>query len=142
MRLVESACSGSELSKVNRVSSLVSGHEKIPELPRSKIYLVFVDFNERDIILEHPEREIGDLRMTTVQGARKMGGDVFVVYVKDKGSQNLDRDHLYNERLHSIVTHPELSVLNEKQRVLTTYDEFTVFQRTHLAKCFIRTLQK
>ncbi|XP_021377308.1 myosin heavy chain, fast skeletal muscle-like [Mizuhopecten yessoensis] len=142
MRLVESACSSGELSKVDKVGSLVSNHETIPKLPRAKIFLVFVDFNERDIILEHPDREIGDLRMTTVQGARKMGGDVFVVYVKDKGSQNLNSDHLYNERLRSIITHPELSVLSGKQRVLTTYDEFTTFQRTHLAKSFVRTLQR
>ncbi|XP_021377310.1 uncharacterized protein LOC110465672 isoform X2 [Mizuhopecten yessoensis] len=141
MRLVESACSG-ELSKVDKVGSLVSNHETIPKLPRAKIFLVFVDFNERNIILEHPDREIGDLRMTTVQGARKMGGDVFVVYVKDKGSRNLNPDHLYNESLKKIITHPELSVLSGKQRVLTTYEEFTTFQCTHLAKSFMRTLKR
>ncbi|XP_033758552.1 uncharacterized protein LOC117340883 isoform X2 [Pecten maximus] len=134
MRLVESACISRELRNVERVSSLISVHDNIPNLPRAKVFLVFVDFNERDIILEHPDREVGDLRMTTVQGARKMGGDVFVVYVKDKGSQNLNQQELYNEHLRSINIHPELSVLSAKQRVLTTFDEFTMFQRSHLAK--------
>ncbi|XP_060077001.1 uncharacterized protein LOC132556596 [Ylistrum balloti] len=142
MRLVESACRNGELAKVARVSFFLSNHNSIPKLPRVKVFLVFVDFNERDIILEHPQREVGDLRLTTVQGARKLGGDVFVVYVKDKGSQNLDGGQLYNKRLRSIETHPELSDLSAKQRVLTTFDGFTVHQCSHLAKCFLRTLQK
>jgi hypothetical protein len=35
--------------------------------------LIFVDFNERNIILEDPETEIGDLRRVTTMGFQNMG---------------------------------------------------------------------
>ena len=51
---------------------LVNVHNDIPNLPPSRIYFVFVDFN--DVILEFPERGLGDLKLTTVQAAHKMKG--------------------------------------------------------------------
>lgn len=69
-------------------------------------------------------------------------GDVYVVYVKDKGSRELTSGQLYNQRMSSITIHPELADMSSRQRVLTVYEEFSEYQRGHLAKNFIRTLQK
>jgi hypothetical protein len=37
------------------------------------LVLIFVDFNEKNIILEDPGTEIGDLRRVTTIGFQKMG---------------------------------------------------------------------
>ena len=51
-------------------------------------------------------------------------GDVFVVYCKDKGSQDLPPNNLYNPTLQSIEEHPVLSELKRNNRVLTINDKF------------------
>ena len=62
-------------------------------------------------------------------------GDVLVVYCKDKGSQDLPPDNLYNPRLQSIERHPVLSELKRKNRVLSIYDKFHPHQVELLKKC-------
>ncbi|XP_062595377.1 ankyrin repeat domain-containing protein 18B-like [Saccostrea cucullata] len=94
----------------------------------SKVAFVFVDFNERNIILEDPETEIGDLRRLTTEGLLKMGCDVFVVYVRDRGSETLAPGQLYNPQLHSIGHHSVLSKLKERNRVLSVYNSFLPHQ--------------
>ena len=44
--------------------------------------IVYVDYNERNIILEDPERELGDLRRTTVEAAQKMNGNFYAHAMK------------------------------------------------------------
>lgn len=44
-----------------------------------KLVLIFVDFNERNIILEDPAAEIGDLRRMTTIGFQKMGCKLMTV---------------------------------------------------------------
>lgn len=51
-------------------------------------------------------------------------GDVFLVYCKNKGSQSLSADQLYNTNLHSIRNLPLLSELSHKDRVLSVFKEF------------------
>ena len=36
---------------------------------------VFVDFNERNVVLENPGQDLGDKKLITVQAAQKMGGN-------------------------------------------------------------------
>ncbi|XP_062577232.1 putative leucine-rich repeat-containing protein DDB_G0290503 [Saccostrea cucullata] len=94
----------------------------------SKVAFVFVDFNERNIILEDPETEIGDLRRLTTEGLLKMGCDVFVVYVRDRGSETLAPGQLYNPQLYSVGHHSLLSRLRERNRVLSVYNSFLPHQ--------------
>ncbi|KAK3107251.1 hypothetical protein FSP39_010274 [Pinctada imbricata] len=108
----------------------------------SRLFIVYVDHNERNIILEDPDQELGDLRRTTVQAAIKMGAIVFVVYTHDRGSENLKEGQLYNERLASITKHTVLSPLNEKHRVLSINKDFMAHQRTHLQKEICNVLDK
>jgi hypothetical protein len=44
-------------------------------IPRSKFIFIFVDFNERNVILENPEQDLGDRKSITVEAAQKMGGN-------------------------------------------------------------------
>ena len=62
-------------------------------------------------------------------------GDVFVVYCKDKVSQNLSPDNLYNPKLHSVESHPVLSKLKERERVLSVNTKFHPHQVSHMESC-------
>ena len=62
-------------------------------------------------------------------------GDVFVVYCKDKGSQDLPPENLYNPRLLSIERHPVLSELKRNNRVLSINDKLHPHQMELLKKC-------
>ena len=62
-------------------------------------------------------------------------GDVLVVYFKDKGSQDLPPENLYNPRLQSIERHPVLSELKNKKKVLSINDKFHPHQVEHLQSC-------
>lgn len=49
-------------------------------------------------------------------------GDVFVIYCKDRGSQTLPPNQLYNTKLHSINQHATLVKLKKKNRVFSVYE--------------------
>ena len=163
---------------------LVQRLDDIMDVEPHKLVIIFVDFNNRNIILENEDAEIGDLRNQTTkmflslkckychQWRREIScitsclclmlmkfliwyvyhrdgkqlfnvgnlvyvgsGDVLVVYCKDKGSQDLPPENLYNPRLHSIERHPVLSELKNKKRVLSINDKFHPHQVEHLKSC-------
>ena len=62
-------------------------------------------------------------------------GDVFVVYCKDKGSQDLSPDNLYNPRLQSVERHPVLRKLKERERVISVNTKFHPHQVSQLESC-------
>ncbi|XP_064618365.1 uncharacterized protein LOC135482357 [Liolophura sinensis] len=64
--------------------------------------LVFVDFNERNVILEQPGLLQGELKTKTVQHLLQTGADVFVIYTGDNESENLPKGALYNTSLSSV----------------------------------------
>ena len=61
--------------------------------------------------------------------------DVFVVYCKDNGSQDLPPNNLYNPRLHSIERHPVLSELKKNNRVMSINEKFHPHQVELLKNC-------
>ncbi|XP_041369341.1 uncharacterized protein LOC121383403 [Gigantopelta aegis] len=115
-------------------SFVVNRHEDVLRVPRYKVYVVCVDFNERNVILEDPNKGLGDLRLTTVQGLHRMGGDVILLYARDTGSRHLPPGSLYNEGLTSIKTHPELSNLSARRRMFSICEEFTNSQKDQIRK--------
>lgn len=55
---------------------LMRNHEtEITCINRSKFIFIFVDFNERNVILENPGQNLGDKKTLTVEAAQKMGGN-------------------------------------------------------------------
>ena len=101
-------------------------------IPRSKFIFIFVDFNERNVILENPEQDLGDKKSITVEAAQKMGADVFVVYVRDQGSTELPDGQLYNSNLSGFTRHSILKPLTARGRGLSVYETFTKYQEKHI----------
>eukprot|EP00105_Crassostrea_gigas_P012783 XP_011428888.1 PREDICTED: uncharacterized protein LOC105329367 isoform X2 [Crassostrea gigas] len=97
--------------------------------------VIFVDFNERNIILENSETEIGDIRRRTTEVLLEVGCDVFVVYYRDKNSKSLPKENLYNTKLYSIEKQTVLSRLRSKGRVFSVYDTFHPQQVQMLKSC-------
>lgn len=115
---------------------LIQRPEDILSVNPYQIIIIFVDFNERNIILENPNTEIGDIRHQTTEVFIKFGCDVFVVYCKDYGSTYLPSYKLYNPRLLSISMHEILRKLSKKDRVFTVYAAFHQQQVKILERCF------
>nr|XP_022326708.1 uncharacterized protein LOC111126400 [Crassostrea virginica] len=97
-----------------------------------KLVIIFVDSNARNIILENPESEIGDFKSQATDVFISLGCDVFIVYCKDRGSENLSPDNLYNPKLKSVERHPVLSKLKERERVISVDTKFHPHQVSHL----------
>ncbi|XP_078323395.1 uncharacterized protein LOC111126901 isoform X5 [Crassostrea virginica] len=100
-----------------------------------KLVIIFVDSNERHIILENPESEIGEFKNQATDVFISLGCDVFVVYCKDKGSQDLSPDNLYIPRLQSVERHPVLRKLKERERVISVNTKFHPHQVSQLESC-------
>ncbi|KAK3585118.1 hypothetical protein CHS0354_004310 [Potamilus streckersoni] len=114
------------------VEFIIRRHEDILEIPKVFLYFLFVDFNERNVIIEDPTLGLGDLRLTTVQAIQKMSGRIVILYVKDPNSKQLDCSKLYNKNLASVTTQRELSALNRISRFISSYESLTDFQKAHL----------
>ncbi|KAK3097323.1 hypothetical protein FSP39_008629, partial [Pinctada imbricata] len=111
---------------------LLDHHDDILTIPRSKVIIVYVEKNQRNIILEDPDQELGDLRRTTVEAALKMGATVVVVYMHHDESRNLGNNELYCPKLQSVTRHYVLSKLEKQKCVLSVYDSFSAFQKQRL----------
>nr|XP_034299884.1 uncharacterized protein LOC105329369 isoform X2 [Crassostrea gigas] len=97
--------------------------------------VIFIDSNERNIILENSETEIGDIRRRTTEVLLEVGCNVFVVYYSDKNSKSLPKENLYNTSLYSINNHTVLSRLRSRGRVFSVYDTFHPQQVQMLKNC-------
>jgi hypothetical protein len=53
-------------------------HLAIPNIPLARYIFIFVDFNERNVILEKPDQNLGDKKVVTVNSAQKLGGMYFL----------------------------------------------------------------
>nr|XP_022322398.1 uncharacterized protein LOC111123949 [Crassostrea virginica] len=125
-----------QFKKTSPVKVLVQRLDDIKDVEPHKLVIIFVDFNTRNIILENEEdTESVALRNQTTKVFQFLGCDVFVVYCKDKGSQDLPPENLYNPRLQSIERHPVLSELKNRKRVLSINDKFHPHQVEHLKSC-------
>lgn len=117
-------------------SYLIENQVDLSEVNPYMVTIIFVDFNERNIILENPEIEVGDHRKFTTEIFLELGCDVFVVYCKDRDSQNLPPNQFYNTKLHSINQHATLSKLKKKDRVFSVYKTLHPQQVKLLENCF------
>ncbi|XP_046546720.1 E3 ubiquitin-protein ligase BRE1-like [Haliotis rubra] len=116
-------------------------HADIKQLPGSRVFLVFVDFNERHVILEDPTKGLGDLRVTTVRSLWRFGADVTVIYCGDRGSVNLGSG-LFNPDLSSIHRQKELTQLQKSDRILSICSDFSNDQKEHCRTFINRLLRR
>ncbi|XP_078323273.1 uncharacterized protein LOC111123946 [Crassostrea virginica] len=124
-----------EFKQTSPVKVLIQSSKDLMDVEPHEFVIIFLDFDTKNIILENEDTEIGDLRNQTTKTFKFLGCDVLVVYCKDKGSQDLPPENLYNSRLQSIERHPVLSELKNRKRVLSINDKFHPHQVEHLKSC-------
>lgn len=122
------------IKKMDEADFVVTNDKSVLNIPRCKVILVFVDHNQKDVILETPGEDEEDIKLLTVQACRKRGGDVFVIYVGDEGSESLMAGCLYNPQLTTVAEHFELKQLEQRNRVITCHEKFTITQREKVAQ--------
>ncbi|OWF42464.1 uncharacterized protein LOC110461012 [Mizuhopecten yessoensis] len=119
--------------KVKVTDVVIHGEGEIINIPPSKIVLVHVDFNARNIILENPEREIGELRRTTVQALWRMNADVILFYYyEERNAKPLGDQDLYSSDLVSVRTQTELKRLEGQKRFISLNGKLSERQKQHL----------
>ncbi|XP_061184746.1 uncharacterized protein LOC133192749 [Saccostrea echinata] len=97
---------------------------------KSKVSVLFVERNDRHIILES-EHEVGDLKVSCVRHIIKKGGKVIIVYCGHKESEDMG-DNLCSEKLTSANRHEELRSLKNEGCFLSIYKAFSNKQKEHL----------
>ncbi|XP_063416647.1 uncharacterized protein LOC134698897 [Mytilus trossulus] len=107
-------------------------------IPRCRFVFVFVDFNERNVILETPGQDLGDKKVVTVRACQKMGADVFVIYTRDRDSSHLGDGKLYNKDLSAFTKHDLLKELTAKNRGLSVNDTFSSYQKSHIRRIVLK----
>ncbi|XP_076110357.1 uncharacterized protein LOC143079077 [Mytilus galloprovincialis] len=122
------------IKKMNEADFVVTNDKSVLKIPHCKVILVFVDHNQKDVILETPGEDEEDIKLLTVQACRKKGADVFVIYVGDEGSESLMAGCLYNPQLTTVAEHFELKQIEQRNRVITCHEKFTITQREKVAQ--------
>ncbi|XP_063442026.1 uncharacterized protein LOC134722342 [Mytilus trossulus] len=107
-------------------------------IPRCRFVFVFVDFNERNVILETPGQDLGEKKVVTVKACQKMGADVFVIYTRDRDSSHLGDGKLYNKDLSAFTKHYLLKELTAKNRGLSVNDKFSSYQKSHIRRIVLK----
>lgn len=103
----------------------------------SQVCFVFVDRNERNIILE-TEVDISKTRSDFVENLVRQGRtDVVVIYCQHKDSRDLDT--LYHRGLGNVNEHHTLRQLKRQNRVLSIDQNFSVYQTKYM-EIFLREL--
>ncbi|XP_078323397.1 uncharacterized protein LOC111126400 isoform X2 [Crassostrea virginica] len=128
----ETTCKSAQVAKRAEPEAVIQNFGDLMKVEPHKLVIIFVDSNAKNIILENPESEIGDFKNQATDVFISLGCDVFVVYCKDKGSQNLSPDNLYNPKLTSVERHPVLRKLKERERVISVNTKFHPHQVSHL----------
>ncbi|XP_061184755.1 uncharacterized protein LOC133192760 [Saccostrea echinata] len=105
---------------------VVNSTESLETLPPSKVILMFVDYNERNLIIEE---EHGGLKRKTLSMLQKTGAEVTVVYCYELSSKHLDEGRLFAQKLTVIDRMKELRELRERNSIFSIYDKFNPTQK-------------
>ncbi|XP_052721212.1 uncharacterized protein LOC128192515 isoform X1 [Crassostrea angulata] len=108
-------------------SVVVTSPDSLVNIPPSKILLMFVDYNERNLIIEEAEDGI---RRRTLDVLIKSGAEVIVVYCWELSSKNLEEGYLYAPKLGSVSKVPRLIELSRKNSVYSIYKQFKQHQKS------------
>lgn len=120
-------------SKVKVTDFVVHREEDILDIPLSKVVLVHVDYNARNIILENPDREVGEMKRMTVLALWRMSAEVILLYhYEERNSKPLGDKDLYNSELLSVKTQTELKKLESQRRFVSVNGQLSASQKQHL----------
>ncbi len=74
--LTKSAVNSNDaLATVNVQPMIVSQHADLVGLPPCNTFVMYVDYNQRNVILEDPKWVLGDLRLTAARAIKKLNGE-------------------------------------------------------------------
>ena len=62
------------LEDIEVVPVVIKNHPELLEIPLCKTFIMFVDYNQRHVILEDPKKVLGDLKLTTARAIEKYKG--------------------------------------------------------------------
>ncbi|XP_056010807.1 uncharacterized protein LOC130051864 [Ostrea edulis] len=114
-------------------------------IPPSKIFVVFVDFNEKNEILESDVTRKGNLliKRETVRSLMDSFALVILVYCLEASSEKLAFGDRYAHKLHNKVTSvDELRMLSDKHCMYSVYKKFNEFQLGSLKQTMQEYLQE
>ncbi|XP_078324581.1 uncharacterized protein LOC111127479 isoform X2 [Crassostrea virginica] len=111
--------------------AIIREPENLNSIPPSKIFIVFVDYNERNDLLEpvNPNAEQVPIRRETVRSLMDSMALVIFTYCMEQTSKRLPHGDRYAHKLSSkVLTIPELQELDEKKCVYSVYNSFNQYQ--------------
>ena len=70
------------LQNINVMPVVIKDHPELLEIPLCKTFLMYVDYNQRNVILEDTKKVLGDLKLTAARAIKKYNGKIvsFSVY--------------------------------------------------------------
>ncbi|XP_061184754.1 uncharacterized protein LOC133192759 [Saccostrea echinata] len=105
---------------------VVNSIENLDTIPPSKVILMFVDYNERNLIIEE---EHGGLKRETLSMLQRTGAEVIVIYCYELSSKHLDGGRLFAQKLTVVERIKELRELRERNSIFSIYDKFNPTQK-------------
>ena len=62
------------LHGIEIVTTVITKHEEVLDMPACKTIVMYVDYNQRNVILEDTRKVLGDLKLTTARAILKLNG--------------------------------------------------------------------
>nr|KAG5710581.1 hypothetical protein BaRGS_013227 [Batillaria attramentaria] len=122
---------------------VVDTRNDIQDIPACRAALVFVDPDERLMILEDRRHHMGGDRRDTVQELLNTGSEVLLIIYDDPTEGDFGQDELYSRRLSQVRDHDLLKQLDRKGRVLSIKrgGQFKDHQKEHIVRELNRVFQ-
>ncbi|XP_052804658.1 uncharacterized protein LOC128234450 [Mya arenaria] len=121
-----------QLGRVSFRTHVIRKHADIAELPHCRLYIMCVEFTESHVIIEEQGLGLGDLKLTSYRGVRKLGGALVILYIHDPGSRNLTDDQLYSDGVYCVKKQQELKELCEIDRFISAHKNLNTAQKKAL----------
>ncbi|XP_052772639.1 uncharacterized protein LOC128211673 [Mya arenaria] len=122
----------SQIGGVSFRTHVIRKHNDIPKLPQCKLYIMCVEFTERHVIIEEQGLGLGDLKLTSYRGVRKLGGALVILYIHDPGSRRLTDGQLYSDGVYCVKKQQELKELCEMDRFISAHKNLNTAQKKAL----------
>ncbi|XP_025097659.1 uncharacterized protein LOC112565971 isoform X2 [Pomacea canaliculata] len=111
---------------------LVENHDHLRHCPRTRLYLVIFEMEER--VGSSSRGHDSDLITSTVRYIKSLGASIILVVTNDEGSKKLTAHALYNTHLRLLQSHEAFQDLTSTGRVFSSWRELTSHQLSHMRK--------
>ncbi|XP_025078753.1 uncharacterized protein LOC112554891 [Pomacea canaliculata] len=121
------------IQRMRTMNYVIASRDDIRDIPTCRLALVFVNPDERQLILED-DFHMGSTRRDTVQALHHRGAEVILIVYGDPTSRIrvLQDGSLFDPSLTQVTSHPVLKDLNSRNRILSVKESFSAHQKRHL----------